>query len=700
MKSLLLAFVLLPLPLCALQPSAGPGIDFAESPAQINEQFAKAREKLEEELEVILAVSEPQRSFDNTIKALETATAVFSDRVQHLIFMGYVSPDAATRKAGQAIEVEISNCTIQIWTREDLYKAVNDYAAKKESLAGEEARLLELTLRSFKTSGMQMSAEKRASLIKMQERLANLEAQFAANIADNKDRLEVPLEDLKGMPENFIKGLDKTPEGKYIVTLQYPHYLPFMRYADNAERRRELEFKYRNRAAVENLPLLQEALKTRDESAKLLGYENFPRMTLEDRMAKDPAKVWEFLNNLLPGLRAKGEKELAALFEMKKRDDPSAVKLNSWDMSYYSDKLRKALYDLDSEEVKQYFPMDTVVDGTMKVYQHVLGVKFNEISSPKTWHESVRLFQVNDAATNRRIGFFYLDLYPREGKYTHAAVAPLITGRDSENGAYNEPVAAMMANFPKATADAPSLLPHDEVQTFFHEFGHIVFGLLTKARYSSNTSVPRDFVEAPSQMLENFVWEREVLDQISGHWKDPSKKIPENLYQKMLKARGFNKGLHYLGQASYAMGDMLLHMAVPVNTTILFNQIMEIVGLIPVQPGAHPEAGFGHIMGGYQSGYYGYLWSEVFADDIFTRFKKEGVLNPAVGMDYRKEIIEPGGARPAEESLRKFLGREPNSKAFKDKLSAPDRPASRISTRFKLMTYSYLGLLGSIITRP
>src|SRR3989338_377883 len=344
--------------------------------------------------------------------------------------------------------------------------------------------------------------------------------------------------------------------------------------------------------------------------------------------------------------------------------------------------------------------MDTVVDGTMKVYQHVLGVKFNEISSPKTWHESVRLFQVNDAATNRRIGFFYLDLYSREGKYTHAAVAPLITGRDSEKGAYNEPVAAMMANFPKATADSPSLLPHDEVQTFFHEFGHIVFGLLTKARYSSNTSVPRDFVEAPSQMLENFVWEREVLDQISGHWKDPSKKIPENLYQKMLKARGFNKGLHYLGQASYAMGDMLLHMAVPVNTTILFNQIMEIVGLIPVQPGAHPEAGFGHIMGGYQSGYYGYLWSEVFADDIFTRFKKEGVLNPAVGMDYRKEIIEPGGARPAEESLRKFLGREPNSKAFKDKLSAPDRPASRISTRFKLMTYSYLGLLGSIITRP
>lgn len=655
----------------AVSETRGP-IEFARDKEQLVSRYSEAREKFEADIRKLSELPAAERNFDNTIKALDTATNVLSDSVQPLILMAYTSSDPEIRAGAQKIEEDFGKYNVNLWSREDLYKAVTEYVVKKEPLKTEEQRLLELILRNFNSIGMQLPEEKRALLIKKQERLAELESQFLGNINAYKDSLEVSIEDLKGLPESYINGLQSTLDGKRIVTLKYPDYEPFMKYAENAGLRKQLELKYNNRA-VQNVPLLQEALRLRDDSAKLLGYESFAQWKLAPRMAKEPEKVWTFLNGLLPMLRESAGKELQELLELKKRDDPTAEQLNSWEVSYYSEKLRKALYNLDSEEVRQYFPMDVVVEGTMKVYQKVLGLKFAEIASPEAWHEDVRLFQVNDADTNRRLGFFYLDLYPRDGKYTHAAVFPLIQGRDLAGKSYNEPAAAMVANFSKPAGNTPGLLYQGEVETFFHEFGHIMHNVLTRAPYGSlsGASVAHDFVEAPSQMMENFVLEREVLDEVSGHWQDHSRKIPDELYQKMLKARGFNKGIRYARQAGLAITDMLYHTAVPANTTVLFNQIMEMTGLVPVQSGTHYEAAFGHLMGGYGAGYYAYLWSEVFADDIFSRFKKEGVFNPEVGADYRREILEQGSSRPEEESLRKFLKREPNSDAFKKKL-APD----------------------------
>lgn len=658
------------LPSAAAPVLAGPGVTFQLNAQQLSANFAAARQAMESSLEAILSVPARRRTFENTVKAFETANAFFCEKTQSLVFLAYVSPDANIRKAAQSIEVEADKYSVGLWSRSEIYDAVKQFVDRKEPLSVEDARLLESMMRDFKSSGHGLAPEHKAKLQGFSERLAELSSLFEGNINKDDGFMDVTSEQLKGLPDDYIQGLEAAPEGKYRVTLKYPHYLPFMKYAEDGAARRALELRYNNRQAKENVPLLVEALRLRHDTAKLLGYGSYPDMALDGRMAEAPAKVWAFLNKLWPILRVKGERELQALLAVKKRDDPAANRIESWELSYYSDKLRKEKFDLDSEEVKKYFPVDRVVEGTMKVYQRVLGLRFTEVPSPDVWHKEVRLFRINDSRTDREIGYFYLDLFPRQGKYSHAAAFTIIKGRELEDGAYRKPVSAMVANFPGASPGAPALMPHADVETFFHEFGHLMHQTLTQARYASvsGSSVARDFVEAPSQMLENFVWQREVLDEISGHHEDPGRKLPEELFARMTAARDFNIGLRYLKQLAYAMIDMVYHTAVPQQTTVLFNQMMELISLIAVQPGSHSEAAFGHLMGGYGAGYYGYLWSEVFAADIFTRFTKEGLFNPEVGRAWRQEVLEVGSSRPEMDSLRAFLGRQPSEKAFMDKL--------------------------------
>ncbi len=684
--AILLAFLFSPLPIGALDvvapqgavsgPVLGPGINWHLPPDQIASEFTKAQNLLETNIKTIVDVPGDQRNFANTVKAFETASAVFSEQTQALVFQAYVSPDPAVQAAAQKVEAEAGTYGVALWARPELYEAIKQYADKGEALQGEDKRLFDTMMRGFKSSGHGLAPEDKARLQTMQERLSVLATEFEGNINADKGGMDMSLEDLKGLPDDFIKGLQKTPEGKYRVTLKYPDYIPFMKYAESNTLRQQLQLKYQNRAVEKNEPILAEALRLRNQSAKLLGYPSYPDMALEGRMAETPQKVWDFLNSLWPILRTQ-DKDLKDLLEIKKRTDPTAQRVESWELSYYSDKLRKERYALDSEEVKKYFPVDRVVAGTMNVYQRILGVKFTEVASPDVWHQDVRLFRINDGADGHEIGYFYLDMHPREGKYSHAAAFTIVQGRELEEGGYRKPVSAMVANFPKGAPGEPALLPHSDVETFFHEFGHLMHQTLTTAKYASQSgsSVAQDFVEAPSQMLENFVWQREVLDEISGHYQDETKKLPDDLFDKMIAARNFGNGLHYLTQLAYAMIDMLYHTAVPADTSRLFNQMMEVIGLVPVQPGAHSEASFGHLMGGYGAGYYSYLWSEVFADDIFSKFEKEGLFNPAVGMAWRKEVLEKGSSRSEMESLKAFLGRDPSPAAFFKKLAAP-KPAS------------------------
>jgi Zn-dependent oligopeptidase len=388
-------------------------------------------------------------------------------------------------------------------------------------------------------------------------------------------------------------------------------------------------------------------------------------------MAKSGTRVKEFLASLQQKLLVRRDADYQKMNDLKRAElkDPKA-RVEPWDVAYYLNEIKKRDYTLDTEKIREYFPAETVVSGMFKVYGQLLSIDIKKVENAETWAPEVTLWEIHDKQSGEFLGNFYLDLYPRKGKYGHAAAAGVTVAR-LRGDHYDAPIALMMANFNPSSPGRPSLLSHDEVKTLFHEFGHIMHQTLTSARYGSQsgTSVARDFVETPSQMLENWVYEKPVLDLMSGHYQDPSRKLPEETIQKIREARSFDSGYRYTRQVFLATFDQALHTSGPVVDIDKVDQELfaQILGLQPVKE-AHFAANFGHLMGGYDAGYYGYLWAEVNSDDLFTRFKAEGVLNGELGRKYRDIILARGRSEEPDELLREFLGREPNNEAFLNKL--------------------------------
>ncbi len=665
-------------PVTASAPSI-PALRFDLTRPEMRTAYREASATLEGALAGIVAAPVPQATFANTVLAQEKAVGDYVRAMIPLVFAAHVSPDKGVRMTAQAIDKVMNRRFVELGQREDIFKRVEAAAGKGEALDAADQKLLDKTLRDYRDSGLGLAPEQRARLKAVQTKLSDLSARFEININESKDWLEVDDAGLDGLPDDYKAGLDKTEAGLYKIGLDYPSYVPFMRYAKNGELRKALNHKYENRAMPENLPLLREGLELRREAALLLGYKDYPTMALKDRMAKSPARVAEFLARLTGKVRERAKKELAAVLEVKRRYEPDATAVGDHERGYFSRILREEKYSYDAEEVRQYFPVDRVVTGVLSVYQRILGVTFREVVGGPVWHPDVRLFEIVDSKSSKLIGHFYLDLYPRDGKYTHAAAFPLLMGRAIPGG-YDQTAAAMVANFPKAIPGKPALLPHAEVETFFHEFGHLMHQTLTKARHMSfsGTSVALDFVEAPSQMLENFAWEPEVLAEISGRW-DTGEKLPADLLKKMTAARRFNEGVQTLQQIAMASADMALHAMVPADPSDAFNRVVAEITGMPQAPGGNSAASFGHLMGGYGAGYYSYLWSLVFAEDIYSAFKAEGPLNPVVGARYRRDILETGSERTEAESLKAFLGREPSEDAFMKSLSEEKRERSELA---------------------
>ncbi|MEK7389411.1 MAG: M3 family metallopeptidase, partial [Elusimicrobiota bacterium] len=319
---------------------------------------------------------------------------------------------------------------------------------------------------------------------------------------------------------------------------------------------------------------------------------------------------------------------------------------------------------LDAQEVKQYFPVDRVIAGVLKVYQSLLGVTFREVQGGSLWHRDVRLYEITDPEDGGFKAHFYLDLHPREGKFSHAAAFNLLKGRAGTNG-YDSAASAIVANFSKPSPGKPALMSHDEVLTLFHEFGHVMHHTLTRARHLSfsGSAVARDFVEAPSQMMENFAWEKEVLTEVSGHW-ETGEPLPAPLLDKMIAARRFNMGLSTLRQIALASADMALFSLVPKDPSATFNEVYARVMGNPLPPGSNMAASFGHLLGGYGAGYYGYYYSLVGAQDIYSMFTRPDSVRSETGRRYRRTVLEPGSEVPESDSLKNFLGREPSEDAF------------------------------------
>ncbi|MDE2143652.1 MAG: Zn-dependent oligopeptidase, partial [Elusimicrobia bacterium] len=637
-------------------------------PAELTQDCVSLKKRAEGQLQSIATLPATARTFDNTVWALDRAMYDLSDLSAADTFLEQVSTSAAVRDAGNQCEVLLSQFGVDVFSREDLYQAMKDYAAKKEPLKGEDARLLDKTLLDFRRSGLELPAKTRDEVRAIRKRLAELEAGFGKNINESKDYALFSKAQLEGVPADLAARLERVGD-QYKVGVDYPTYFPFMENARDPNARRILEKKFDNRAVRLNLPIFQEALRLRLKAARLLGYASHADFADEPNMAKDPKTINAFLSRLQKDLKPLGVEELEVLRAFKRAMEGRASDgvIHAWDWRYYDDLLRKTKYDVDSEKVREYFPADLVVEQMLDVYQKLLSVRFRQIPDGLTWYPDVRLYEITDAAGGPPLGYFYMDLFPREGKYSHAAAFQLVTGRLLTDGTYQKPVSAIVANLNKATADKPALLNHDEVETLFHEFGHIMHQTLTKAKYGrfSGSNVARDFVEAPSQMLENWVWDPSVLQSLSGYYKDHSKKLPKELLDKMLAAKNADVGLINLRQLVFGTVDMAYHgPRPPADTTKTYARVQKDVGLIPMSGGTHPEASFGHLMGGYDAGYYGYLWSKVYAQDMFSVFKTEGLMNPLVGRRYREEILEKGSSRDEMDSLKAFLGREPNETAF------------------------------------
>ena len=661
------------------QPAAPPVVPPAEqsNPTQLIRSDYKAGEVTElckvsieharQALDSIAAVPEAQRNTENTLLALENTTADLSDATTPLTFMGYISTDESVSAEGSACESEIGQFIVSINTRRDLYEAISKAVPRNAA----EARLLQKTLEGFEQNGMKLSDEVLSQVRELKGQLSALETQFSTNLNQDHTTVSFSKDELQGVPADFIADLKVDEKGNLIVSADESTYPLVMSTAVKSEARKKMMLGYLNRAGDANTKILSDAVELRAKIAHLFGFQTWADYRTNGRMAQNSETVLDFLNGLKGKLAKRNQDDLAAVLKFKKEIDPTATTLNQWDISYYSTLLKKRDYSIDNEKIKEYFPADVVIAGLFQVYEKMFGVRYVQVTDAKVWAPDVKMYAIRDASDDHLIGYFYADFFPRSGKYDHAAAFPLISGRTLANGQYSQPVASIVANLSPPLNGKPSLLSYDDVNTIFHEFGHIMHQTLTRAPYASlsGSNTAQDFVEAPSQMLENWIANPEILKIISGHYLDHSQKLPSAMLAKLIETQDFNLGYSYTKQLTYALFDMTIHTQdgpVDVNDVYL-NVYREVMGQEPLAGQRFP-ASFGHMMGGYDAGYYGYLWSEVYAEDMFTQFPKENLTSPEVGGRYRKAILEQGNMKDALELLRDFLGREPNSEAFFKKL--------------------------------
>ncbi len=618
----------------------------------------------------VVGVPNADRTFENTLLALEEVSDLLERAHGRFGFMSFVAEAAETRDAADELRETLEKYEIELGFREDLYQAVTKFAASAlaQALEGESKRLMEQMLRDFKRNGFGLPVEERQRVRELKQRLVELNVAFQRNVDQWDDAILVTRDELAGLPDSYVENLRTEQQNDltlYRVSLDYPEMYPFLDNAESEPLRRSLTIKNYLKGGAENLPVLEEAIDIRDELASLLGYDSWSAYVVELRMAKTTAAIDTFLSDLRERIEPKLRSDLDGLLEAKKdHTGNTEAEVELWDWRFYHNYLLRNRFAVDDFEVAKYFPLDAVLKGLFGVTQTMLGVRFEAVEPANAWHSDVKLFRVLDQPGGEELAFFLMDLFPRPNKFGHAAAFTLVGGRRLPDGVYQQPVSAIVANFTKPTADQPSLLRHSEVITLFHEFGHILHQTLTRADrlHFSGTRTEIDFVEAPSQMLEHWVWQSEVLAGFSRH-VDSGEPLPQELLDSMIAAKNLDSGVMAMRQLYFAELDMAYHAkGRGKDTTDLASRLHSISGF-EAPADTHWQSGFGHLFG-YDAGYYGYKWSEVFADDMFTRFEAAGPLNPELGQEYRRVVLERGGTVDGDVLVRDFLGREPNSDAF------------------------------------
>ena len=634
------------------------------------------------EIDAIVA-NEEEPTFENTIEAMEYA----GQTLNKVASVFYALMEANTNDEMQQIAEQISpmlnDYSMYVSLNAPLFEKVKAVYEKKDELglATDQLKLLEDNYKGFVRGGANLSDEDKEVYSKWSEELSLLTLQFSRNVlaATNAYVLNITDEaDLAGLPE-FVRTMaaetaaEKGLEG-WAFTLDAPSYSPFLKYSENRELRKDIWTAYNTRAVggeFDNTEIVKKIVDLRIKIANILGYETYADYALEERMAKSKATVNEFIRNLLEPSMPFAKKDVADVLAYAKKNGFQDSQLESWDFSYWSEKYQQAEYSLSAEELKPYFQLESCIDAVFGLASRLYGISFKELDNVPVYHEDVKVYQVNDA-DGRHLALFYADFFPRASKRGGAWMTEF-RGQSIMNGVEYRPFITIVCNFTKPTADAPALITHDELTTFLHEFGHALHGIFAEGRYPSltGTSVSRDFVELPSQIMENWAFEPEYLNSFAKHYQT-GEPIPAELIEKVVAAKNYLAGYAQVRQLHYGYLDMAWHSLteLPSESTVDFEQkTLAPYAVMPAVAGASFSPSFSHIFsGGYSAGYYSYKWAEVLEADAFSLFKEKGIFNTEVSNSFRKNILEKGGAEDAAVIYRNFRGHDPQPEALMEKL--------------------------------
>jgi Zn-dependent oligopeptidase len=644
-----------------------------QTPGAVDAMMKVAIEKANKALDKIGAQDPAKVTFQSTAVALDDLTYEASLTENRAVIIKETNTNDGMRKAAENADKAFQDWAVGIDYREDVYKAIKAFAETHPKLTGEDERLLSDTLRDYRRAGLELAPDKRKEVEQLRKDLTKLGTEFDSNIVNARAAVVFTKAELEGVPESFFASPGvKTGDDAYTVLPNVTWQ--FMAVEENATSegtRKKLYVVHDSLARETNRPVLNQMLALRNKIALRLGYASWDDYQTEIKMAKSGAGAKSYISNLISGIQPKFAAEVSALQKMKAADtnDPSA-KIMVWDWRYYTNQLNKQKYAIDKEALRAFFPYQKVLEGMFNIYQSIFGLKFDRIEPPFKWVDDLQLYVVSDAASGEPLGMFYLDMFPREGKFNHFAQFDIISGKLLADGKYQRPTVALLCNFPPAAGDKPSLMTHSDVETLFHEFGHALHSIVTRAKYGrfAGAHVPGDFVEAPSQMLQNWVWDKAVLDTFAADYRDPSRKIPADVIQKMNEAKLASAGLIYRRQFAFASLDLAMHDQHPEDQPYdcvgISNPILEKV-FLPIDPSTTMVTYFGH-MNGYDAGYYGYAWADAIAADMATVFEKANkhYLDEQAGMRLRQEIYAQGNSRDVTESIEKFLGRKQSVEPF------------------------------------
>jgi len=634
--------------------------------AQFKERQEKRLALAKTAMDKMLAVK-GARTIENTLATFDEIGRQLDMAGSQSGLIEEVSPDSATRATAEALSQEISSFATDLSLNRQVYDALSAIDTTKAD--AETRYYLAKTLRDFRLSGVDKDQATRDKVKKLTDELVLIGQEFGRNIREDKTTVTCVPADLDGLPQDYIDRHKPGADGKITLTVEYPDYGPVSTYAKNDDFRRKMYMAYQNRAWPKNIDVLDRMRQKRYELATTLGYPNYADYIMADKMTGSAATARAFIDRVVAASGPRQDREYAQLVARKQKDVPGATVVNFWEFPYYSEQVRKSDYAFDSQELRAYLPYDEVKQGVLDIASKLFSVEFRRVKDAPVWDPSVECYEMYDGG--KLAGRLYLDMHPRANKYSHAAQFDIRTGLAGRQ----IPEAALICNLPGGEAGDPGLCEYNDVDTFFHEFGHLLHTMFAGQHKWVGTGGIRtehDFVEAPSQMLEEWMKSPEVLAAFA---KDPKtgKVIPAELVKRMNRANDFGKGLLVRRQMVYAGLSLACYDRDPagVSTDQLFTDLVKKYQPFPFVEGTHFQCSFGHL-DGYSAVYYTYMWSLVIAKDMFSKFDKDHLLAPGAAKAYRDAVLAPGGSKPAAQLVHDFLGRDFNEQAWKTWLDSDE----------------------------